>query len=175
MKLLAALIGRILVVALAAWLPISFAQTDSKPDFTIKEKDARVGSNIRRNNLEGSNLPLNRSYEQLSPIERMIVHSLYEHIADGDEPPFPLNGLKDIYGPLDKAQQILADEGKLFVVATVGSDGEVKAVSVQEAPSKKMSTFAANVLLLTKFKPAKCSGQPCRMDFPVQLNFYIKH
>ena len=32
----------------------------------------------------------------------------------------------------------------------------------------------ANVLLLIKFKPALCQGQPCAMGFPVKVTFKVE-
>jgi hypothetical protein len=47
---------------------------------------------------------------------------------------------------------------------------EVKAIG---SPSPEMTQFAASVLLLTKFKPAICGGQPCKMDYPFRFAFVM--
>ena len=68
---------------------------------------------------------------------------------------------------------LLGDTGKLFAVATVSAKGKVTEVRVYEAPSQAMGKFVGQVLMVTAFKPARCSGKPCQMDFPLEMRFSI--
>ena len=163
----------------ACVLTLSLASCASKqgppaPQYSIKESAPAVGSNIRRNTMEGSRIPINRKYSELTPEEKAIVHGWWEHIPEGDEPPYPAEGLKSIHDAMAKAQEKLSVSGKLFLVATVEPDGTVSAVKVVGAPSQELVKFAGQVLLLTKFKPASCRGKPCKMDFPLQYNFTLR-
>jgi hypothetical protein len=149
------------------------AQDTPKPQYTLREEEPLVGTRLRRDQVHGSKVAVNLPYDQLPPADKEALHAWWESIPPGDEPPFPAQGLAAVYDPLRKAHEVLSQPGKLFVVATVGADGTVIDARVYEAPSQKMARFAAQLLLLTKFKPAICSGQPCRMDFPLQMTFRV--
>jgi hypothetical protein len=99
------------------------------------------------------------------------VHRWYESIAPGDEPPFPLDGLKPVVW---KGQAKLLGTGELFLIATVEANGVVAQVKAIGSPSPEMTKFASTVLLLTKFKPAVCAGRPCKMDFPLWYSFRVE-
>lgn len=151
-------------------LPSAKAQ-DEKPKYSIREDVPRTGSSIRRDRTSGFDVAINLPYERLSAADRQAFHSMYESIQEGDEPPFPLAGLQSIYKMLSKANNKFEDSGDLYLVATVDSVGQVQEVKIYQSPSEEMTKFAASLLNLTKFKPAKCGGKACSMDFPVQLRF----
>jgi hypothetical protein len=119
----------------------------------------------------GSRVPLNKRYEAFSPEERAALHSMWEGIAPGDEPPFPLNGLRPIHEAFYKAQTKLRAEGLLTLIANVSPTGEVTEVTTLGSPSPEMTQFAAQVMFLTKFKPAKCGAQACSMQYPIRFEF----
>jgi hypothetical protein len=148
------------------------AQTPD-PQYGIKEDRPRTGSAIRRYDVKPFTIPINLSYGQLSPSDRLKVHDNYEAIVPGDEPPFPAAGLIAVIDPLRKAQQKLLVSEELYLVAKVDGAGKVIEVSAYGAKDSAMAKFAAQVLLLTPFKPAVCSGQPCQMQFPLRLNFKL--
>ena len=151
------------------------AHAESPPaKYSITADEPPTGSRIRRDAVR-SPVPVNRTYEQLTAEERARVHSWYEQIPDGDEPPFPASGTKEIHDAVRKAQQNLHVKGELFLVATVEATGEVSVIKAWGSPSPEMTKFAASVLLLTKFKPAICGGQKCRMDFPVRYVFIVTY
>lgn len=167
-------LAKILCTTLLAYSSLASAQSEPKSEYSIKEDQAVTGSYIRRTEVSGARVPVNLPYDQLSPADRQVLNSWWEKINDGDEPPFPLGGLKAIIDPIRKGQSQLVDNGELFIVATVKSNGTVANVSMFESPSDAMTQFAAKVLLLTKFKPAKCAGVPCQMDFPFRINFTVR-
>ncbi len=138
---------------------------------TLREDRPRIGSKIRKDVVWSEKIPLNRTYEQLTPEQKQIVHSRYESMAPGDEPPYPLEGLKPIVSAIFKAQEKLAATGDLQLIVTVGPDGKSKEVNAYGSVDvPEMAKFAASVLYITKFKPAVCGGKPCTMEFP----FYLK-
>jgi hypothetical protein len=92
-------------------------------------------------------------------------------VEPGDEPPFPADGLAPLYDTIRLGQQKLKVRGDLEVAVTVGSGGDAIDVQVLKSPSTEMTEFAASILLMTKYKPAVCKGQPCRMQFPVSIRF----
>ena len=147
---------------------------ESTPEHSIKEDNPPTGTRIRRDVVKWVALPVNQTYQQLTPQERAYVNSWYEHVAPGDEPPFPLNGMRSILDMVHKGHEKLLVTGKLYLVATVEPSGKVSTVKAYNAPSPEMAKFAGEVLLLTKFKPAVCGGRPCRMDFPLLYNFKVE-
>ena len=164
---------------LAAALTVSFvasplAQAAPAPEYGIKEDRPRTGSMIRRQMVGPVAIPVHLSYDQLSPEDRAKFNTNYENVAPGDEPPFPTGGLKTILDPLRKAQASLLVEGDLFLVAKVDSSGVPQEVVAYGSPSPAMTQLAARILLLTKFKPAVCGGQPCAMEFPLRILFKLE-
>ena len=160
--------ARTALAAVTLLVQTAMAQTPA-PQFSIKEDQPRTGSHIRKDSVRGFDVPINLPYEQLSADDKRRIHAFYENIADGDEPPFPLEGLVAIYDPLRKALSRLRDRGDISLVATVDSTGRVQEVKVLKSTSPAMTNFASQLLLLTAFKPAKCGRQSCVMDFPVRL------
>ena len=56
----------------------------------------------------------------------------------------------------------------------VDEQGNPIAFAVYHSPSKSVTKFVANVVMLTKFKAAQCSGLPCKMGFPVRVTFVTR-
>ncbi|MFZ6801338.1 hypothetical protein [Undibacterium sp. Di24W] len=55
--------------------------------------------------MQGSAIPINKTYGELTVEQKATLHGYYDRIELGDEPPFPINGLKSIYEALRKAGQ----------------------------------------------------------------------
>jgi hypothetical protein len=124
--------------------------------------------------VRGSVVPINRNYSELTQREKDVVRSWYVEMPEADEPPFPTRGLKPILDSIRKGQQKLLVTGELFLIATVGTNGEVTEVKAIGSPSPEVTSYAATVLMLTKFKPGLCSGQPCSMEFPLLQLFRVE-
>jgi hypothetical protein len=144
------------------------------PVFSIKESEPRLGSLIKRNSAWATTIPLNRRYGELTQEQKVAFHANYEQIADGDEPPFPVDGLRPIVDALTKAQGKLLVKGDLRLLVDVDANGDAVSVSAVGSPSPEMTKVAASVLLLTKYKPAVCAGQACKMQYPFSLSFRLE-
>ena len=143
-----------------------------KPEHNIKEEAPRTGSNIKRNEVWGSSLPYDKTYAELTPEHQRMLKGRYVQMADGDEPPFPVDGLGPLYKGLGKANEIARGGlGVLSLEVMVDATGTPTKVEVLQSPDAKLSQYAANIAMLTKFKPALCKGTPCAMGFAVRLNF----
>lgn len=116
-------------------------------------------------------IPFNRTYNELSEAQKLSLSSLYFDMGSLDEPPFPVNGLAAIYGPITEAQVKLGVTGSFRAELVIGSDGVVQEVRVYKSPNKTVTRFISELALLTPFKPAKCAGAPCRMNFPLIVRF----
>ena len=125
-----------------------------------------TGTIIRKGIRWESKIPLNKTYAQLTPAQKELLHAQYENIAPGDEPPFPEKGIKPIFNAVSNAQHILQARGDLNMTVTVGPDG--KATQVEDfsnVHNAQMREALQNALMLTKYKPAVCNGVPCAMQF----------
>ena len=162
------------IASIAVAMSFNAAAQTTEPEFSIKFENPPSGSLIRHDAVRGKALPFNRTYQQLTPEQRAFVHGWYENIAPGDEPPFPAEGTKPIHDAIRKVQARLLVRGELMLIATVEPNGDVSSVKAVGSPSPKMTEFASAIILLTKFKPAICSGRPCRMDFPLCYVFQVE-
>jgi hypothetical protein len=166
------------VIAIALILPFCVAelraQAQPKPEYGIKEDHPSSGSRIRQLAVGPAAVPVNLPYERLSPADRAKFNENYESMPSGDEPPFPQGGLKAVLEPIYKAQVKLLVSGDLFLIARVDANGAAQSVTAVGSPSPEITKFAASVLVLTKFKPAMCSGQPCSMEFPLRMRFKVE-
>lgn len=151
------------------------SQTQPPPvaEYGIKEAEPRTGSRIRKTAVGPTSIPINLSYDQLSPHSQAKFKQNYEDMAEGDEPPFPEGGLKVVLEPIHKLQSKLLVRGDLFLTAKVDASGVAQSVTAIGSPSPEMTKLASHVLMLTKFKPAMCSGQPCSMEFPLRMRFKV--
>ena len=165
---------RLLAVVAFSGVACTAVTAQVRPEYGIKEDAPRTGSLLRKNEVKGSPIPVNVSYEQLSVEDKASFHQYYESLKAGDEPPFPIGGLKAIYDPLRKGQAVLLVRGEIFLAAKVDPTGKVTEVSSLQSPDAEMTKFAARILYVTKFKPAICSGLPCVMEFPLRMTFTVE-
>lgn len=163
----------IFIVA-CALLAAAAVADDAPPQYNLKEDGPRTGSRLREVQTSGFQVPINRRYDQLSAEEKAKVHAQYEGLREGDEPPFPADGLKPLYDAIRNAQNKLMADGMLTLIADVNEQGKVKAVKVLRSPDPDLTKAAAGLLVLTRFKPALCQGVPCSGDYPVNIDFTLK-
>jgi hypothetical protein len=147
------------------------SKAEPEPIYELDEPQPLTGSILIQKQITRSSVPLNRTYEQLSPQEKANVHEWYEFIDEGDEPPYPAKGLLPIYKAIGHARNLAPGQGELLLAVTVDPNGRAKEVQVLRSPGKEISEFVASVLLMTKYKPAVCEGKPCQMQFPLQVEF----
>lgn len=150
-----------------------FAQAgaaDAPTQRALRDSTSTTGSIIRKQVGWNNKIPLNKTYAQLTPEQKGYFHAMYESIPPGDEPPFPLQGMKPIVSAILKGQAQRVARGELRMAVTVGADGKGQKVEVYGGvDDPELLKFAATVLLMTRYKPAVCSGQPCTMQFPFNL------
>jgi hypothetical protein len=116
-------------------------------------------------------LPVAAGYEQLTAEQKAIVRADYENLPAGDEPPYPVGGLAGIRKELSKAQDKMKSDGPVTLLVTVDASGTPKSVAVYESPdinATKVTTFA---VMNAKYKPGKCGGVACRMDYRFDFCF----
>ena len=166
----------ILIVAFCAVCSVSnlTSAQEPAPRYSIKQDNADTGSNIRRDVVSGSVIPLNKRYSELTLEQQAQVRSQYESLGPNDEPPFPLDGLGPIYKSIAAAQQRLLVVGRLSVAVDISSQGEATSVSVFDSPDPQMVKIVASLLMAQMYKPALCDGTPCQMKYPFRITFQTR-
>jgi len=144
------------------------------PVYSIKQDVPSTGTNIPRKVATSSEIPLNRRYSELTPAEQALVKSRYEAMLPLDEPPYPIDGLLPLFNAVRKAQDVALAQGELTMFVDVNAQGEATSVSVMKSPDAKLTQAVASVLMLTKYKPALCRGQPCSMGYPFRMTFSVE-
>jgi len=143
--------------------------------YSIKEDGPHTGSHVSRERIIGS-LPLDKRYSELTREQRSALKSLYEQMAEDDEPPFPVDGLGPLYKGIAEVQKHLLRsrfglgvDGPLALHVQVDSQGNAMSVAAYQSPDPEVTKYAATIAMLTKYKPAVCRGQPCAMAFPIRI------
>lgn len=143
------------------------------PTLLTNVKTQSTGTLLKKRLRWTSSIPLNSTYEQLTPEQKAEFRNLYVSIPDADEPPYPIKGMKPLFHAIQQGQDIMQVRGQLDFVATVGPDGKATHVDslggVTGVNAREMSEYVASVLMMAKYKPAVCAGQPCTMEFPFKL------
>ena len=116
-------------------------------------------------------LPLGKNYEQLTPEQQAIVRADYDNLPAGDEPPYPIGGLAGIRKQLLKAQATMRADGPVTLLVTIDSTGTPKSVAVYASPDINATKVTSFAVMNAKYKPGKCGGQPCRMDYRFDFCF----
>lgn len=163
----------LLQIALGFAVVPAIAQT-VEPKFSIKDHEARTGSKFRRDVIQSTKIPLNLPYEKFSEAQRSELKSHYESMGADDEPPFPAAGLTAIMSEVHEAQNILQVQGNMRLHATVSASGKVTSVAFLESVDPRFDLYVAGILVRTKFKPAKCAGEPCTQDYEFAWSFTLE-
>lgn len=140
--------------------------SNEKTEYVAFSHEAPIGSHLLEKVIR-SPLPLNRSYDELTPAQRQMVRDEYPALDDGDEPPYPLKGPGELFDFLREiAGRYNIKEPNLAIYVLVGADGKVESVStfgIDDTEARRLAGTAAGML---KYKPARCGGQPCKMMVP---------
>jgi hypothetical protein len=146
-------------------VPVRSASANS-PTRNFQEATTETGTILKKDIRWTSKIPLNKTYGQLTDVQKAELHKMYETLPAGDEPPFPAEGIKPIFNAIKNAQRVLQARGALDLAVTVGPDGKaIKVDDFSNLRSTQMADVAQQVLLLTRYKPAICSGSPCTMQY----------
>jgi hypothetical protein len=139
---------------------------------TYSIKEEVLGSHIASAAIDKVPVPVDKTYAELTPAQKMLVKSLYEPMADSDEPPYPLNGPRTILETCEEIAKHLRVRGELSLAVTIDPAGKPIAVEVMKSPDREVTQKMAMVLMLEKYKPAVCNGAPCQMQYPFRIEFH---
>ena len=112
-----------------------------------------------------------KRYGEMTAVEQQHFRTWYEDLDERDEPPYPANGLRELFADIAKIQKKLRMEGLMLAVAHVDEHGDAQTVSIVQIPNEAAKAPLGFILIQTKYKPGLCDGTRCAMDFPVYFNF----
>jgi len=141
--------------------------------FRINNTETHVGSLIPR---QTATSPVSGArWAELSDGERRIVKSRYKALEAGDEPPYPIEGMRPLFAALTKVSHVdWSFVGPVRMHVLVGADGKPKSVTTVGKLPPEAGKYLGSILMITTYKPAVCHGQPCDMIYPLVMNFEHK-
>jgi len=122
-----------------------------------------TGTMIERPVVTG--IPIDKSYAELSPEQQGMIKANYGTLGASDEPPYPVNGLKEISQRIANADVSASVDGELVMQVDVSSSGDATSVTTVHSPNPNIAHIATLALQREKYKPGICRGQPCAMPF----------
>ncbi len=158
-----------LLAALSVLAPAASAQSDKPERYVIKHEHTETGTYIP-SNMAVTDYPLDVPYSGLSPKQMARFKAMYQAMPADDEPPYPIAGPKSVMKAIMKAASAVRTLGEIDAVVVVREDGTPDSVSILKSPHDHLTKFVAQALMLERFKPAKCGGKPCAMEYPFSMN-----
>jgi hypothetical protein len=146
------------------------AQTTNEQAYRYHLTDIIVGSMLPQDIISGT-LPFDRTYASLTADQKAVLFNEYEGLAAGDEPPFPLYGIRNVVKPMISLAEIYNPVGPMVAAVDVDSRGKATSVTVFQSPDSELARVLSGALTFAQYKPASCQGQPCKMQFVLRLNF----
>ena len=111
-------------------------------------------------------------WSDLSENERRIVRGSYATLEEGDEPPYPVDGMRPLFAALAKTTYIdRSFSGLVRMQVLVGVDGKPKSAATIGKLPPEVARFMAGNLMVIGYKPAICHGTPCEMLLPLTIRF----
>lgn len=124
--------------------------------------------------LVSGTVPLRASWDKLTEAEKNTVRSKYAALEAGDEPPFPEQGERALFTQVVAINQKTGlNVGDLVVHVLVEADGRPKTATAYGAPNPTLARAVSAAMMLQKYKPALCQGEPCAMVYPLHFKFSI--
>jgi hypothetical protein len=155
------------VVALGASFTPSAAADDA---LQYHIRDVLVGSVLAQPIVNGP-VPFDVPYAALTPGQKAVLFQDYESLSPGDEPPFPLYGIRHLIRPVIPFAETWNPKGPLVASVDVDSKGDAISVTIYKSPDPQLTRLVSHALAVEKYKPGACQGQPCRMQYVLRLDF----
>lgn len=163
--------ARIAAFALAGAIAVAGPPTRAADSPTTYRLTDTVTGSLVPQDIVLSTTPFDGRYDELTAQQKAALASDYESLGPGDEPPYPLYGVRHLLRPVVRYADMAAPVGPMVVSVAVDSTGKPGAISVYRSPSPEMTRLVAAALALESYKPASCHGQPCAMDYVLRLDF----
>lgn len=141
-----------------------------RQSYALRVRPARMGR-IDSHHVVGSTVPYDKSYAEMSAEQKQAVRAAWPMLDANDEPPYPLEGTKELFTWISRAQNERVVTGELLMKVHVDREGNATSVRVLASPDEKMRDFVAALAMKQKYSPALCQGTPCAMAYPLSLRF----
>ena len=161
---------RITILALSGALGLVAAFAAAAEELPYRLTDTLTGSMLPQEIVRAA-VPFDGRYADLAPADRATLARDYESLPDGDEPPFPLYGLRHMIKPLVRYADTYSPVGPLVASVEVDSQGHATAVTVYKSPDPQLTQLVAAAMQFEPYKPGVCHGQPCKMSYVLRLDF----
>ncbi len=161
---------RHVILALAGAIGLAAGSAAMAEELPYRISDTIVGSLIPQDIIRAP-VPFDARYEELSSDQKATLAQDYESLPAGDEPPFPLYGLRHMVKPLVRFADTAKPVGALIASVMVDSQGHAGEVTIYKSPDPLMTRLVSGMLALETYKPATCHGQPCKMAYVLRLDF----
>jgi len=136
--------------------------------------DGEVGKGPNRDSGVVAYLPMQASWNDLTPAQKNAFIRNYPALEAGDEPPFPLKGEAGLFDKVSRMNHTFGVvKGSLGVYVLVGKDGKPLSVTAYGAPTATIVRALSTVYMLEQYKPARCRGEPCEMVYAVNFTFTV--
>ena len=132
--------------------------------------DTIVGSVLPQEIIRSS-APIAGRYSELTPEQKAAVARDYESLAAGDEPPYPMYGVRHLLAPVVRYVDADRPRGPIVASVVIDAQGKPGKIVVYKSPDQVLTRFVASQLATEEFKPAVCGGQPCEMTYLLRLDF----
>lgn len=149
--------------------PVSVA---GETRFALSSGHAPVGSHIPDKVAHGA-VPLDKSFDELTPEQQRFVRSHYPALDVGDDPPYPVNGGKDLYAGLAKLAGRLRLHDDILLYVAVDARGQVTSVTTLGTLDPQVKRTIGTAAGLLKYTPARCGGQPCPGVVPFNMRLTV--
>ena len=132
--------------------------------------DIIVGSVLPQEIIRSS-APIAGRYSELTPQQKAAVASDYDNLPAGDEPPYPMYGVRHLISPVVRYADAGEPVGPLVASVVIDPQGKPGQIVVYKSPDQTLTRFVASQLATEEFKPGVCHGQPCEMTYLLRLDF----
>jgi hypothetical protein len=121
-----------------------------------------------------SDIPVDKRYDELTDAQRAVFRARYRDMGPDYEPPFPVDGQLKIFQDVRKLQAAAQLRGKFAALLTVDDKGRAHSIKIVQTPDEKINQPMAVILMKnTDYKPARCAGKPCTMDFVFEMTLDV--
>ena len=162
--------NRIVALGLAGAMALVAGAAASAEELPYRISDVITGSLVPQDIIRSA-APFDGRYGDLTPQQKAALADDYENLPAGDEPPYPLYGLRHMIRPVLRYADTAGPVGALVAGVVVDSQGHAGEVTVYRSPDPETARIIAAALSFEQYKPAVCHGQPCRMTYLLRLDF----
>lgn len=134
--------------------------------FEFKQDRPDAGTIVRRA-IGSANIPLDKTYADLSPAAAQAVRESFPKLKPHDEPPFPEKSLRALIALATTLRYQTDGTARVSVVVQVDETGAARVVSAAESHDAQLFAGVVSTLAATRFRPGTCDGNPCSMEFPL--------